>query len=214
MSWRDRRFFLIGVAGGALFITGLWLGWASLQLATKAIPVLVLALWLRPWTTRETQLIAGALLLSALGDLCLNISPALFVAGLGFFLAAHVGYLIAFIARTRVLASGYALPVVVFGVATFLWLRPSLGALLWPVLAYVLVICTMLWRAWAQVSDLRVPRPTAWTAALGASSFAVSDVLVAYNRFIEPVLALQVLLMLLYWSGQWGIARSAARPAI
>jgi hypothetical protein len=45
-------------------------------------------------------------------------------------------------------------------------------------------------------------------AALGASSFGLSDTLVAHNRFIAPMLALQILLMLLYWTGQWGIAAS------
>lgn len=208
---RHRQLVGLGVLGGGLFFVGVLLEISWLQLATKAIPVLALAAWLRPWQGRQTQLIAAGLLLSAVGDLCLQGSPSLFVAGLVAFLLAHVTYIAAFLGRTRRLASPYLLPVALFGGATFLWLAPSLGALLWPVLAYIIVICTMLWRAWAQLSDDGVPRATAWTVALGASSFAISDTLVAYNRFIEPVLSLQVLLMLLYWAGQWGIAASAQR---
>jgi uncharacterized membrane protein YhhN len=107
---------------------------------------------------------------------------------------------------------GYALPVAIFGAASFVWLLPRLGTMTWPVLAYVLVICTMMWRAWALVADIRNARRTAWYAALGASSFGLSDTLVAWNRFVAPVLALKLLLMLLYWAGQWGIAASARAP--
>jgi len=203
----------IGVIGAGLFFVALLLDIRNLQLLTKAVPVIALAAWLRPWRGRESRLIATGLLLSAIGDLCLQLSPSLFVAGLTAFLLAHVAYIAAFLGRTRQLAAPYVLPVALFGGTTYLWLSPSLGAMMWPVLAYIVVICTMLWRAWAQVMDDGVPRATAWMAALGASSFAISDTLVAYNRFIEPVLSLQILLMLLYWAGQWGIAASTRRRA-
>lgn len=211
MSSRDRRYLAGGIGGAVVFFVGLFLELPMLQLVTKAVPVLVLALWLRPWRHRETQLLAAGLLLSAIGDLCLQVSPTLFVAGLVAFLLAHLAYLAAFVGRTRRGSIVIAVPVALFGISTFLWLQPSLGAMSSPVLAYVVVICMMLWRAWAQVGDTDVPRATAWTAALGATSFAVSDTLVAYNRFIEPVLVLQVPLMLLYWMGQWGIAASTLR---
>ena len=209
----DTRVLGIGVIGAGLFFVALLLDIRNLQLLTKAVPVIALAAWLRPWRGRESRLIATGLLLSAIGDLCLQLSPSLFVAGLTAFLLAHVAYIAAFLGRTRQLAAPYVLPVALFGGATYLWLSPSLGAMMWPVLAYIIVICTMLWRAWAQVGDGSVSRATAWTAALGASSFAISDTLVAYNRFIEPVLGLQILLMLLYWAGQWGIAASTQRRA-
>jgi uncharacterized membrane protein YhhN len=206
MRVRDRQLFDIGLLGvgalaAGLFFVALLLDIPNLQLLTKAIPVLVLAVWLRPWQGRESRPIVAGLLLSAIGDLCLQLSPSLFVVGLTAFLLAHVAYIAAFLRRSRQLAAPY------------LWLSPSLGAMMWPVLAYIIVICTMLWRAWAQVGDGSVSRATAWTAALGASSFAISDTLVAYNRFIEPVLGLQILLMLLYWAGQWGIAASTQRRA-
>jgi hypothetical protein len=69
----------------------------------------------------------------------------------------------------------------------------------------------MLWRAWALVGGDRHPRRLAVLAALGATAFAFSDVLVAYNRFVAPVLALKVLLMVLYWGAQWLIAASVVR---
>jgi alkenylglycerophosphocholine/alkenylglycerophosphoethanolamine hydrolase len=76
---------------------------------------------------------------------------------------------------------------------------------------YIVAICLMLWRAWALVGGGRHPPRLAVLAALGATAFALSDLLVAYNRFIEPVLALQVLLMVLYWGAQWLITASVVR---
>ncbi len=209
---RDRAFLLAGLLAAAVYFAALLAGSPLLGLLAKPVPALLLAAWLRPETSRASRLIVAGLLLSALGDLLLEISPDLFIAGLVAFLVAHLAYVGAFLAQTRLPALGYALPVAIFGAASFVWLLPRLGTMTWPVLAYVLVICTMMWRAWALVADIRNARRTAWYAALGASSFGLSDTLVAWNRFVAPVLVLKLLLMLLYWAGQWGIAASARAP--
>ena len=209
---RDRAFLLAGLLAAAVYFAALLACSPLLGLLAKPAPALLLAAWLRPETSRASRLIVAGLLLPALGDLLLEISPDLFIAGLVAFLVAHLAYVGAFLARTRLPALGYALPVAIFGTASFIWLFPRLGTMTWPVLTYVLVICTMMWRAWALVADIRSARRTAWYAALGASSFGLSDTLVAWNRFVAPVLALKLLLMLLYWAGQWGIAASARAP--
>lgn len=179
-----------------------------LRSALKGIPVMLMALWLAPWREREARLVALGLTLSAIGDICLESSPEFFLAGLSAFIAAHLGYLAAFLRYSRRLAIIAAIPVIGFCFGTFLWLQPYLGAMTLPVLGYLVVICAMMWRAWALVADESVARPLAWSAALGASSFGLSDTLVAHNRFIAPVPTFQLLLMLLYWAGQWGIAVS------
>lgn len=202
---------VLGGLAALIYFVALLAELHALQVLTKAIPVLLMAAWLRPWRTQDTRLIANGLILSAFGDLFLEISPRFFMAGLLAFLTAHLAYLAAFLRRSRSLAIGYAAPVGAFGGVTFLMLSPYLGALSGAVIVYILVICTMMWRAWAQLTDPGVERSAAWPAALGATSFAISDTLVAYNRFIAPVLALKLLLMVLYWTGQWGIAASAAR---
>lgn len=209
MIRRNIGLLLAGTFAGGAFIAGVLADEPALRVALKTLPVLSMAVWLAPWQTHDARLVAFGLLLSAIGDACLEASPDLFLAGLVAFLAAHLAYITAFLQRSRKAALGAVLPVAVFGISIFLWLRPHLGAMMLPVLGYVVVICTMMWRAWALLDDKRVARPVAWTAALGATSFGISDTLVAYNRFIAPVLALQVLLMLLYWAGQWGIAASS-----
>jgi hypothetical protein len=71
----------------------------------------------------------------------------------------------------------------------------------------------MLWRAWALIGERPNEPRKAWSAALGATSFALSDTLVAWNRFVEPSTTLALLLMLLYWGGQWAIAASASEDS-
>lgn len=202
---------LVGVLCGSAYLAGLFAEEPTLRVALKTIPVLSMAVWLAPWRTHDARLVAFGLLLSGVGDACLEASPDLFLAGLLAFLAAHLAYIAAFLLRSRKAAPVTALPVAIFGIVAFLWLQPYLGAMTLPVLGYVLVICTMMWRAWALVGDKSVARSVAWMAALGATSFGISDTLVAYNRFIAPTLAVQLLLMLLYWAGQWGIAASSSK---
>lgn len=212
MNARDRVFLTAGLLTAAVYLFARVVGAELICLITKPIPVLLLAAWLLPTETRSDRLIVTGLLISALGDLLLEWSPALFIAGLGAFFTAHLAYIGAFGSRSRRAALHLALPFAVFGTVTYLWLLPRLGSMTVPVLAYVVVICVMMWRASALLAEPQLARRGAWSAALGAGSFGISDTLVAWNRFVEPVLALQILLMLLYWAGQWGIAASARVP--
>ena len=212
MKPHDRNVLLGGLLAASIHLGAILADAPVLAFASKPVPVLLLAVWLLPARGRDARLLVAGLLLSALGDLLLELSPSLFIAGLGAFLVAHVAYIGAFVSRTHTPALLHALPVAAFGILTFLWLLPRLGSMTVPVLVYVVVICTMMWRAWALLADADLERRSAWFAALGASSFGISDALVAWNRFVEPVLALQVLLMLLYWAGQWSIAASARAP--
>jgi len=85
------------------------------------------------------------------------------------------------------------------------------------VLAYVIVICSMMWRALAQLGRRELAPGVAQWSALGAVTFALSDVLVARNRFIEESMTTQIVLMVLYWSAQGMLAASVSavnRPAL
>ena len=215
---RDRLLLALGLAAAAAWFYGLAVDHDTLRLVTKAVPVLCLIAWLAPFPDADHRRIAMALVFSALGDLLLELQPPMFVPGLVAFLGAQVVYVVAFTARDRRPRWLRALPAALFGIGAFLWLAPQLGPMRGPVAAYITAICLMLWRAWALVGG-RHPQRLAGFAALGATAFAASDLLVAYNRFVAPVLALKVLLMALYWAAQWLIAASvvrrgdAARPA-
>lgn len=169
-----------------------------------------MALWLLPRRHANARWIAAGLLLSAVGDFCLEWTSSWFLAGLIAFLLAHLCYITAYVRLVRRARLLLLVPVAAFGIASFRVLEPSLGAMTIPVAIYTTVICTMLWRAWALVGTHPEKPIKGWLAAIGASSFALSDTLVAWNRFVEPSIAASLVLMLLYWGGQWAIAASAS----
>lgn len=198
------------VAIGTFFV-GVAFDWPVVRLIAKPIPVLCAIAWLMPLASRDARLVALGLGLSFVGDICLEASPGLFVPGLVAFLLAHVAYVVAYVGRTRALHLMRFVPTLAYCVAVFLWLEPHLGPMRGPVIAYVAVISVMVWRALAQIGERpRVPA-LAWYAAIGAVLFALSDTLVAYNRFIGFSMAAKIVLMLQYWAAQALIAKSVER---
>jgi uncharacterized membrane protein YhhN len=80
-----------------------------------------------------------------------------------------------------------------------------------PVIGYMVVISMMLWRAMATIGADGTGGLRPWLATIGAWMFAVSDLMVAWSRFVDPEAGLQVPLMMLYWAGQTAIASSTRR---
>ena len=181
------------------------MGW--LWLVVKPLPVLCLVGWVlgAPKSTYRDRLAAG-LALSLIGDVLIEWS---FVAGLATFLLAHIAYTAAFLADTKRPHLLRAVPIAAYGAAmtTFLW--GGLGEMRPAVMAYVIAICGMVWRAAARVGQSGAPRPGEWAGLAGAILFALSDTLIALDRFHSPIDGVHVPIMLLYWAGQLGIATSA-----
>ena len=200
---------LAGVAAGVHLLA--WLaGLPPLRLASKPIPAAALAMWVyRGSTLPRARFIAAGLALSAVADAAIEAS---FLAGLGFFLLAHLAYLAGFLADTRALALPRALPAAIYGLGVQGILAPSLGTLRVPVTAYVGVICAMVWRAAARVGQRGRPTRGEWAGLLGAVLFAASDSLIACNRFVTPLAWAPPAIILLYWAGQAGIAVSGRHP--
>ena len=211
MQPRGSTSLRLGLAAAATYLIAHLLGWTTLALLMKPAPALCLLAFLLPVRNRDAGLIAGGLLLSAIGDLLLEASPALFLPGLVAFLLAHVAYIAAFLGRTSRPALRRLVPVLLFASIGFHVLEPHLGAMRGPVIAYVVVISMMLWRAGAQIGAPGAAGLGAWLATIGAWSFAISDLMVAWSRFVNPEAGLQVPLMLLYWAGQTAIASSTHR---
>ena len=210
---RDSGSLLLRLALGAVAAYALaWLcGWPVLAMFSKPVPVLCLLAFLLPPRTRDATLIGLGLVCSAIGDVLLEAGTVLFLPGLCAFLLAHVLYVAAFLGRTTRLHLRRLVPVAVLAWAAFSWLSPHLGVMRVPVLLYVVVISAMVWRAAAQVGEDRTGALQPWLATIGAVMFALSDVMVAYTRFIDPAAALKLPLMLLYWLGQTAITGSSRR---
>jgi alkenylglycerophosphocholine/alkenylglycerophosphoethanolamine hydrolase len=155
--------------------------------------------WLTPWE------ITLALVFSIIGDYagsCHN-----FMAQMGSFAVAHLFYVMFFI--RRFIRKDYKLTskmkgyLLMLGICTaallafvFVKIVPSApaGVIRVGVSIYAMLICTMLYTALMQRSSLY---------ALGALLFVISDFILAWNKFIEPVPYRTVLVIGTYLSAQW-----------
>jgi len=161
-------------------------------------------------------LFLGALALSLVGDVLLipKGHKGVFFAGLFAFLAAHVLYVPAFVAR-GVDVTAIAVAVVVLGAPAALvlrWLKRHVKGSMWPpVAAYVVVITAMLATAIGAVSYGLTHSGGATPAlAIGAFAFWCSDVCVARQRFVRPALVNKVIGVPLYFFAQLGLIAGAA----
>ena len=157
-----------------------------------------------------------ALVLSLAGDVFLMGERDRFVPGLIAFFAAHVAYIVAF---GGAVVSPYsvflATTLVLVGGPLFLAVRQGLvrkgkPELIFPVLAYVLVISFMV------LTALTAPGAEEWSrgsiigAAVGALLFYSSDALIGLHRFVRELSWAPVTIMVTYHLGQIGLAYSLA----
>lgn len=204
---RAARPILATLAGaGALAAVRAVAGPKGLRLAAKPIPVVLLALWVarRAEPSRFRSFVVLGLAWCAVGDVVLETGR--FVGGLAAFLLGHLAYLAAFLGETRAIRPLRALPFAVWGGVTLIVLHRGLGPMAVPVTLYTATICAMMWRALALVGP---ERPWAKSIAVGAVLFAISDTMIAVDRFHTKLGLARILILLLYWAGQVFIARGA-----
>lgn len=166
------------------------------------LPVAVLcvaSMWLTPWE------ITFALLFSAIGDLagdCGNL-----MVQMGTFAVAHIFYTAFFIRRfirkkTKMTAKmkGFLmmLGICICSLLALIFIRvvPAApeGILRIGTGIYAVIICIMLLTALMQRSSLY---------ALGAMLFVVSDFVLAWNMFVEPIPNAGIVLLSTYFAAQW-----------
>lgn len=192
------------------------LGARLLEVVSKPIPVAALAV-MAVVMARDTRdggarryaaFMAAGLVLSSGGDLVLE-HPHGFTAGLFLFLLAHLAYTAAFLGDERRPRLLRALPFAAWVTMAAAWLWPGIpAAVRLPVAVYMAAIAVMMWRAAARLGD---GAPGAATALVGALVFAVSDTLIAVNRFHAPLAGAPFAIILSYWVGQAALAASVAQ---
>lgn len=218
-STRTKVLAAIAIVTGAVYLLldlGGGLDW--LHLVLKPIPVLMLALWVStlPVKGRYQMAIAAGLLLSAFGDVLLEISDATSLFGLVAFLLGHVAYIVAFLQDCRKLCPWRAVAAYAYGALAFAFLLATgdPGAMTIPVLLYVIVITTMLWRAASRVGAPGVSEFSARAGLIGALFFVASDSILSFHMFDTPIQLGGIAVMATYWLGQLGIALSALRRSV
>jgi uncharacterized membrane protein YhhN len=166
-----------------------------------------------PYADREYfGLILAGLILCMAGDVFLIFFFAKkpFLAGLVSFLSGHVLYAIAFFTLAGPGRGNWIIiaPILAISGVIFVWLRPHLGKMLIPVLAYVTIITAMVIGAATLASAETARFPGRMLALSGALLFYVSDIFIARQRFVTPNFFNRAIGLPLYYAGQFMIAFS------
>ena len=198
-------------------------GSAALHVVAKPLLMPVLLVYFYIETRKRggvKHLIAGALFFSWIGDVVLLVDSrygSFFIYGLIAFLAAHLCYIAWFYrARKPNAAAGFkpyaSIFILAYMTVFYLTIYPFLGALWFPVLVYAVVITLML------VSSVHAYRlrsqPFGVICVAGTLLFAVSDSILATNRFVLPFAYAPLFIMLTYGIAQFLIVEGAARNLI
>ena len=142
-----------------------------------------------------------------MGDILLEASPNFFAFGLVAFLIAQINYIIAFLRRDKSLSLVTAALLLIFGTGLYWFLYPNLNEMAIPVLLYISVILTMVWRAFAQ----RKFNKFAIYALVGSLFFVFSDSLIALNKFYATLPYSRGVIMITYWTAQFLIFNSVLK---
>ena len=191
-------------------LAGLLFDLQSLYISAKPLLMITLAMYFisatkgyPPWRVY----VVAALVFSWAGDVFL-ISSDWFIAGLISFLVAHVFYIIAY--QKTGAANGQLKPLdilkfVAYGVLLIWIIYPGLGNLLVPVLVYALVLLGM--GIWAHKRRGATTTISFKMVATGAILFALSDGLIAVNKFAFEIPAERLLIMSIYITAQYLIVQ-------
>lgn len=134
----------------------------------------------------------------------------MFLLGLVSFLLGHVLYVVCFFYVADVsqwTMIGCLVGLLVSGLV-FWWLRPHLGSMLVPVIAYVIVITVMVIGAWTVLGDTKLSYAGRLLIFIGAVSFYLSDLFVARDRFLRSEFSNRLIGLPMYYCGQFLLAFS------
>ena len=195
---------------GAAHLAAYYAGQRAIAGMLKAMPILVLAATVYAAAGASYgRIVALGLVLSAVGDVSLVFQSG-FLVGLSAFFLAHLCYIAAFVdgAMLTPLAAGVAVGLAGFAVAMLRYLWSHVRRLRVPVTTYVGAISVM---AWCAIARATAPGGgvAEGAAAIGATSFLLSDSVLAVNRFARPFAGAHAVVMVTYYAAQMLIARSA-----
>ena len=213
-------FLLAALIFAALTAFATWKKNRAVEFVAK--PAVMIALLIYLWTSVELQ---GALLWFALGmlfslagDVLLLWLDRMFLFGLAAFLLAQIAYIVGFnLPSSPISVWGLTMAVIV-GLGSARVLRRILSALAEngnarmriPVTIYGVVIALMLLSAMLKLTDLAWDANASALVALGAFLFFLSDIVLAWLKFVTPIQNGRVINIGLYHLGQICIAAGVA----
>lgn len=188
----------------------------KLEYFAKPAVMVCLLIWLYSSTGLQgTALWFGlGLLLSLVGDVVLvQPSDRMFILGLIAFLLTHIFYLIGFKAELLNLTAWSFLLAFFIFINGFRLLRRIVATMrlkreTWlvnPVIVYSLLISLMLYAAMSTIFDPEWKTSASFFVSVGAFLFYISDLILAWNKFVSPVRNAPILNVVTYYLGQIGL---------
>ncbi len=191
-------FLLFAILFAALESLALWKYWLKLEYIAKPAVMITLFIWL--FTSvglNNVSLWFGlGIIFSLTGDVLLMLSlDRFFLFGLVAFLLAHLAYVIGF----NIPLPEFSLWGIVFAVMVSLGgariIRRILDALAskgqarmrMPIIVYSTVISIMLLSAMIKLMDITWDANAALLVSGGAFLFYISDIILAWNKFVTPI---------------------------
>jgi uncharacterized membrane protein YhhN len=212
--------FFIAIALAMVNWVAVEKNWKILIYITKPATMLALIAWMvfEVKVSGPLVLFALGLFFGMVGDICLMLPREQFIAGLVAFLLGHVCYIIGFNFEAPPITIVTIAMVVVVALVALLIIRPVRAgllakgqkALLQPVEIYAGVISLMLLSALVTLVRPEWEKTAAVFACLGAASFFLSDMMLAWNKFVTPFSRASLKVIVTYHLGQILIALGAA----
>ena len=172
----------------------------------KLLPILLLIIWVANFGDIHgnpyTRAILTGLCFSIIGD-SLLLFPAQFKSGLFSFLIGHIWYMLGFLSGDWSLPILPTLIITILALGMISQLYPISGKLKIPVLVYIFMIAGMGISAFGRLDALQ--SFSALIGSMGASLFMVSDGVLGWNKFKNPIHLAEAIILITYYSGQWMI---------
>jgi uncharacterized membrane protein YhhN len=193
--------------------------WKPVEYVAKPAVTIVLFAWL--WQTGKMHgplaWFAIGAAMSVAGDVFLMVPRDIFMAGLAAFLVAHLTYIIGFNPNLPPVNAFTLIAAVILALIVWrVYVRLTKGlaehgatALKLPVLAYAIVISLVVLSALVTLIRPEWSRPHAALVAAGAVLFLISDLTLAWDRFVAPVARADLKVIITYHLAQIGILLGA-----
>ena len=190
--------------------------WNRLEYVAKPAVMICLFLWLYLQTSLQglTLWFGVGILFSLVGDVLLMISlDRMFILGLIAFLFAHISYVMGFRNELMQINAWSGLLIVFLLISLVRVIRQIASAmrakgqarLVGPVVLYSLVISLMLYAAMSTISNPEWKNNASFLASAGAFLFYISDLILAWNKFVSPIKNGRILNIAAYHLGQIGL---------
>jgi uncharacterized membrane protein YhhN len=200
----------------ALESLALWKELKKLEYVAKPAVMVCLFVWLYLSTGLQglTLWFGLGILISMVGDILLMISlDRMFIFGLIAFLLAHIVYLVGFQNELMTFSAWSVILAVLLSVNAVRLMRRIVSAirangqtrLVAPVIVYSTVITVMLYAAMTTLSNPEWKANASLLVGVGAFLFYISDVILAWNKFVTPIKNGRMLNIAAYHLGQIGL---------